>query len=72
MSKQQPKADCFAFEQRMKTVDCCALKRLYCTEEKCNFYMTEKEYEDKNGETYQTTLRKLEAYNKPYKVTKEE
>lgn len=67
MSKQQPKADCFAFKQGLKSVDCYALKRLYCTETKCSFYMTKDEYKEKTGETYETTLKKLDGYNKAYK-----
>lgn len=64
MQKQQPKSDCFAFEQKAKTVDCACLKQLYCTKEKCNFYMTNEQYIEKNGETYQQTIFNLNNYLK--------
>lgn len=70
MPKLQPKGDCFAFQQKSKSVDCACLKKLYCQESsKCRFYMTNEEYIKKNGETYQQTLFKLDnnlKYTKSY------
>lgn len=71
-NKQQPKGDCFAFEQKSKTVDCACLKRLYCQEGKCNFYMSKEDYIKKNGETYERTIQKLEGYQKPCKSEENE
>lgn len=67
MIKQQPKTDCFAYEQRLKTVDCACLKRLYCTSENCKFYMSNEEYQKKNGKTYEQTKYELDTYVKSYK-----
>lgn len=72
MIKQQPKADCFAFKQGTNSVDCHCLKKLYCREGKCSFYMTKQAYEEKNGETYEQTLFKLDNYLKAYKPSKGE
>lgn len=66
MAKQQPKTDCFAFEQRMKTIDCACLKKLYCTEGKCKFYMSKEDYEKKNGKTYEQAMIDLDNYIKGY------
>ena len=71
MAKQQPKGDCFAFKQKEKSVDCECLKKLYCQEGKCSFYMSKQDYEEKHGETYEQTLHKLDNYLKAYKPTKE-
>lgn len=69
--KQQPKSDCFAFKQGERSVSCEALNDLYCAKGKCNFYMTCKEYEEKNGKTYAQTMLDLERYNKyPKKLEK--
>lgn len=72
MHKQQPKADCFAFQQRERTVDCACLKRLYCQEGKCSFYMTNEQYIEKNGENYATTMARLERYSKDTKSYEED
>lgn len=71
MAKQQPNGDCFAFLQKSKTVDCNCLKKLYCQEGKCKFYMSKDDYIKKNGETYEQTLYKLDNYLKGTKPTKE-
>lgn len=71
-TKQQPKSDCFAFQQRAKTVDCACLKKLYCQECKCSFYMTDEQYIEKNGETYEQTIYRLENYLKGTKSYKGE
>lgn len=69
ITKQQIKSDCFAFQQRDKTIDCACLKKLYCQDcDRCNFYMTKEQYIEKNKETYEQTLLKLDEYIKGTKI----
>lgn len=64
LQKLEPKADCFAFQQKEKCVLCNALNDLYCKKEKCRFYMSKADYIEKNGQSYEQTMLELEKYNK--------
>lgn len=53
------KEDCFAINDNH--TDCKCLNDFFCKKTgKCNFYMSAKDYEEKNGETYAHTCFRLD------------
>lgn len=57
--KSTIKEDCFAINEYH--TDCKCLTEFLCKKgEKCRFYMSNKDYEEKHGETYSQTCYKLD------------
>lgn len=63
MAEQTLHKDCFAYSKNFES-GCSALKRLYCKEEVCKFYKTEREGKypvskiDKNTEIFPVSVAK--------------